>query len=105
MQFLTNTQFPFMKYRKATIWFSVILLLVAVGELFFYDRQFEQAEAHFAAAGDGGLTSAYNNLGVVLFKQAKFEAAKDAFEKCLERDPGHKGAHSNLQKAVERLSS
>ena len=77
----------------------------AVGELFFYDHQYEQAESHFAAAGDGGLTSAYNNLGVVLFKQAKYEAAKDAFEKCLERDPGHKGAHSNLQKAVERLSS
>jgi len=77
----------------------------AVGELFFYDRLFEEAESHFAAAGEGGLAGAFNNLGVVLFKQAKFEEAKNAFEKCLERDPGHKGAHSNLQKAVERLSS
>jgi tetratricopeptide (TPR) repeat protein len=77
----------------------------AVGELCFYDRQFGEAEAHFAAAGKGGLTSAYNNLGVVLFKQGKFEEAKNAFEKCLEKDPGHKGAYSNLQKVIERLSS
>ncbi len=77
----------------------------AVGELFFYDGQFEQAESHFTMAGEGGLASAFNNLGVALFKQGKFEQAKAAFEKCLERDPGHKGAYSNVQKAIERLSS
>lgn len=76
----------------------------AVGELYFYDRMFAQAESHFSVAGNGGLTSAYNNLGVVLFKQGKFEEAKTAFERCLDGDPGHKGAHSNLQKAIERLA-
>ncbi len=77
----------------------------ALGELYFYDREFAPAETHFAIAGAGGLTSAYNNLGVVQFKQGKFAEAKSAFEKCLERDPGHKGAHSNLQRAIERLSN
>lgn len=75
----------------------------AIGELYFYDRLFEQSESHFSAAGSGGLSSAYNNLGVVQFKQGKFEEARAAFEKCLERDPGHKGAHANLQKVIERL--
>lgn len=76
----------------------------AVGELCFYDRLFEEAESHFSHAGAGGLSSAYNNLGVVLFKQDKFGEARKAFERCLEHDPGHKGAHANLQKAIERLA-
>ncbi|NJL27322.1 MAG: protein translocase subunit SecF [Thermoanaerobaculia bacterium] len=36
MQFLTDTKIPFLKYRKLTVWLSIILSIVAVVELFFF---------------------------------------------------------------------
>lgn len=36
MQFLTNTHVPFLKYRKITVWLSIILSVVAVIELGFF---------------------------------------------------------------------
>ena len=35
MQFLTDSRIDFMKYRKVFIWVSILLLVVALGELFF----------------------------------------------------------------------
>ncbi len=35
MQFLTDSHIDFMKYRKVFIWVSILLLLIAVAELFF----------------------------------------------------------------------
>ncbi len=75
----------------------------AVGELFFYDNQLEEAKRHFRIAGEAGLSAAYNNLGVVCFREPDYEGAREAFEKCLELDPGHKGARSNLDKVVAHL--
>ena len=75
----------------------------ALGELCFYDNLYEESESHFQKAGEGGLTPSYNNLGVVYFKQGKLEPARAAFEKCLELDPSHRGARSNLEKVISRL--
>ena len=36
MQFLTNTKIDFMKYRKVFVWVSLLLLTVAVAELFLF---------------------------------------------------------------------
>lgn len=76
----------------------------ALGELYFYDNLFDESKEHFLAAGDGGLASAYNNLGVVYFKQGMLAEAKAAFEKCLRADSEHPGAKSNLQKVLTRLA-
>ncbi|MEM7584426.1 MAG: protein translocase subunit SecF [Acidobacteriota bacterium] len=35
MQFLTDSRIDFMKYRRVFVWVSILLLLVALGELFF----------------------------------------------------------------------
>ncbi|MCC6697030.1 MAG: tetratricopeptide repeat protein [Candidatus Hydrogenedentes bacterium] len=75
----------------------------ALGELFYYDNLHEESKEHFRRAGDGGLTQAYNNLGVVYFKQGQLPEARAAFEKCLEVDPSHRGARSNLEKVMNRL--
>ena len=76
----------------------------ALGELFYYDRLFEEAISHFSEAGRLGSTSAYNNLGVVLHHQARYAEAKEAFEKCLEADPGHRGARANIEKTLKYLN-
>jgi tetratricopeptide (TPR) repeat protein len=76
-----------------------------IGELFFYDNLLEDAKHHFRVAGEAGLSAAYNNLGVVFFREQKYEDARGAFEKCLELDPGHKGARSNLSKVMAHLGS
>ncbi len=34
MDFLSNTNIQFMKYRKSVVWFSIILLVIALAELF-----------------------------------------------------------------------
>ncbi|MCP4645116.1 MAG: tetratricopeptide repeat protein [bacterium] len=70
----------------------------AVGELFFYDNLYEEAKNHFRTAGEQGLAAAYNNLGVVFFKEGDHGRARTAFEQCLVQDPGHRGARSNLEK-------
>ncbi len=75
----------------------------AIGELYFYDNMLEESKQHFVRAGEAGLGSAYNNLGVVLFRQARYSDAREAFENCLRIDPAHPGAHSNLEKAMKRL--
>jgi len=77
----------------------------AVGELFYYDSLFEESKTHFRMAGDGGLSSAYNNLGVVLFKQGLFAEAKEAFGQCLRLDPEHHGAQNNLEKVLRRIAA
>ena len=77
----------------------------ALGELFYYDELFEESKGHFQMAGEMGIAAAFNNLGVVLYRQHMFEAAKAAFENCLEGDPGHRGALANLQKCMARLGS
>ncbi len=76
-----------------------------VGELFYYDNLFEESKNHFRLAGEGGLGPAYNNLGVVYFKQGRFAEAKEAFSQCLRLEPGHHGAQSNLEKVLRRTSS
>lgn len=75
----------------------------ALGELYYYDEQFEEAKTHFRAAGELGISAAYNNLGVVLYRQQLVAEAKEAFESCLAVDPGHRGALANLQKCMARL--
>ena len=75
-----------------------------LGELYFYDKLTSEACAHFRIAGEMGFVPAYNNLGVVLFKERQFEEAQSAFEKCLERDPGHRGAQRNLEKVLAHLN-
>ncbi|MCC6156049.1 MAG: tetratricopeptide repeat protein [Candidatus Hydrogenedentes bacterium] len=75
----------------------------ALAELFFYDNMFDASKKHFLAAAAAGLHSAYNNLGVVLFKQHQYAEAKQAFEKCLVAVPNHPGAASNLKKVLAHL--
>lgn len=75
----------------------------ALAELYYYDGLLEDAKRYFAKAGAMGLASAYNNLGVALFRQQKFAEAKEAFEKCIAGDPGNRGAVSNLEKVERRL--
>jgi tetratricopeptide (TPR) repeat protein len=75
----------------------------AVGELFYYDNLLEEAKSYFLAAGRAGISSAYNNLGVVLYTQQRYAEAKEAFENCLAADPGHRGARTNLQKSLTHL--
>ncbi len=75
----------------------------ALGELYYYDALYEAAAAHFDEAGRQGIAGAYNNLGVVYFRLKRFEEARDAFEKCLASDPGHRGARENLRKALAHL--
>ena len=75
----------------------------AIGELYYYDDLFEKAKAHFLAAGRGGIVSAYNNLGVALYRQQRYEEAQEAFENCLAADPGHRGARTNLEKTLPHL--
>jgi tetratricopeptide (TPR) repeat protein len=76
----------------------------ALGELYFYDNLLDEAVAHFDRAGQGGMASAYNNAGVALFRQGRYTEAKAAFERCLTADPSHRGARSNLEKALGRLA-
>lgn len=76
----------------------------ALAELYFYDNMFEEAKQYFLMAAQAGLPAAYNNLGVVLYKQRRFAEAKDAFEQCLARDPSHPGATSNLRKVQAHLT-
>ena len=77
----------------------------ALAELYFYDNLFEESKTYFRSAAKAGFPAAYNNLGVVLFKQHRYAEAKDAFEKCLAADPTHPGATSNLQKVLSRLAN
>jgi tetratricopeptide (TPR) repeat protein len=72
----------------------------AVGELYYYDDQFEDAIKHFEEAGEAGISSAYNNMGVAYYRQKKYGEAREAFEKCLALDPGHRGARKNLEKIL-----
>jgi tetratricopeptide (TPR) repeat protein len=76
----------------------------AIGELFYYDNLLDEAKEHFLAAGRGGITSAYNNLGVVYYRQRLYHEAKKAFENCLASDPGHRGARTNLDKTLSHLN-
>ncbi|NUM53548.1 MAG: tetratricopeptide repeat protein [Candidatus Hydrogenedentes bacterium] len=76
----------------------------ALAELFFYDNLFEDSKKYFLLAAQAGLPAAYNNLGVVLYKQRRFVEAKEAFEQCLAGDPTHPGAISNLQKVRPHLT-
>lgn len=75
----------------------------ALGELYYYDELFDRAIEHFIAAGRGGISSAYNNLGVALYRMKRYAEARDAFENCLAADPAHRGARTNLQKAMAHL--
>jgi tetratricopeptide (TPR) repeat protein len=77
----------------------------AIGELYFYDGMLEESKEYFMRGGEAGLGPAYNNLGVVLFKQGRFGEARTAFENCLRVDPAHRGAQSNLEKAVKRFGA
>ncbi len=77
----------------------------ALGELYYYDSLLEKAKAHFLEAGRGGITSAFNNLGVALYRQHRYEEAREAFENCLAADPGHRGARTNLEKTLPHLDS
>lgn len=77
----------------------------ALAELFFYDGLYEESKKHFLSAAKAGLPAAYNNLGVVLFKQRRYADAKEAFAQCLAADPSHPGATSNLRKAESRLAA
>ncbi len=74
-----------------------------VGELYYYDEVFESAKDHFRAAGRLGYAPAYNNLGVVLFRQGRFAEARSAFEQCLKIDANHQGAGANLEKVLKHL--
>lgn len=76
----------------------------ALAELFFYDNLLEESKSYFLSAAQAGYPAAYNNLGVVLFKQHRYAEAKDAFERCLAADPAHPGAAANLQKVQARLA-
>ncbi len=69
-----------------------------LGELYFYDKLYDESKAHFGAAAKAGLTAAYNNLGIVHFSLQEYDAAQAAFEECLKHDPGHSGAKTNLGK-------
>ncbi len=72
----------------------------ALGELCFYDELFEESKQHFRRACEMGYASAYNNLGVVHFRLKEYKEARVAFEKCLELEPGHRGAQRNLEKVM-----
>lgn len=75
----------------------------AVGELFYFDGMHDESIAHFQAAADLGLSAAWNNLGVVHFKEKRYQDARNAFLKCLEVDPGHPGAERNAAKCKKLL--
>lgn len=72
----------------------------AVGELYYYDELFDDAITYFAAAGAAGISGAYNNMGVVYYRQKKYDEAVDAFERCLALDPSHRGARTNIEKII-----
>ena len=72
----------------------------AVGELYYYDERFDDAVGYFERAGEAGISGAYNNMGVAFYRQKKYAQARDAFEKCLAIDPGHRGARKNLEKIL-----
>lgn len=76
----------------------------ALGELYYYDDFYEEAKTHFREAAGRGIPSAYNNLGVVLYRQKLYAEANEAFEQCLAVDPGHRGARTNLQKTMTHLN-
>lgn len=75
----------------------------ALAELFYYDNDGESAKFHFRQAGNLGLASGFNNLGVVLIQERRYPEALAAFEECLRIDPNHHGAQANLQKVRERV--
>jgi tetratricopeptide (TPR) repeat protein len=75
-----------------------------LGELYFYDKLTPEACTHFQIAAEMGFVPAYNNLGVALFKERRFEDAKSAFENCLGGDPSHRGARRNLEKVLSHLN-
>ncbi len=75
----------------------------AVGELYYYDNLIEEAKSHFRRAGRKGLASAYNNLGVVLFREQRYAEAREAFDACLVIDPTHRGAHNGLRAITRYL--
>jgi tetratricopeptide (TPR) repeat protein len=56
------------------------------------------AQCRSAIEHDPTLVEAYNNLGTVQIKQAKFEDARLNFDKALELDPGYSLAYGNLAK-------
>lgn len=69
-----------------------------LGELYFYDKLYDESKAHFGTAAKSGLAAAYNNLGIVHFSLQEYDAAQAAFEQCLKLDPTHAGAQKNLEK-------
>ncbi len=69
-----------------------------LGELYFYDKMYDDSKAHFGTAAQSGLAAAYNNLGIVHFSLREYDEAQAAFENCLKIDPAHTGAQTNLGK-------
>ncbi len=83
---------------------SVPAIHNALGELYFYDDLLDHAKDHFQKAGEAGVASAYNNLGVVLYREKRYKESVVAFEQCLASEPGHRGARANIDKAMTKLS-
>jgi len=69
-----------------------------LGELYFYDKLYDDSKAHFGMAAKSGLAAAFNNLGIVHFSLHEHDAAQVAFEQCLKIEPTHTGAQTNLEK-------
>ena len=77
----------------------------AVGELCYYDELYDEAVGHFAEAAQAGLACAHNNLGVVYCRQQRYIEARDAFENCLAKDPGNRGARTNLERILQHVGA
>jgi len=76
------------------------LLLLAAGEAHYHRNELQEAEQAFAEAVriDPDGLDAYNNLGVVYFRQQKNDQARAVFESLLARDPGNVDARENLSR-------
>lgn len=68
------------------------------GEEFYQDGKLEMAEKEFLAMLElkAEEENALYRLGTICFKQAKFEASADYFERVIKSDPRHGKAHYNL---------
>jgi superkiller protein 3 len=63
----------------------------------------QEAVKHFSIALqlDPNYAEAYNNLGVTLAKQGRFEEAINYFSKALKINPGYEKARHNLEKSLK----
>ena len=69
------------------------------------DGEFQQAAASYAEVirRSPAFVEAYNNLGLLYFKQRKLGSAKDHLEQAIRKDPNYAPAHYNLGLVLSQM--